>query len=51
MNVDGNDFLKFKIPDGVKKDAGIKTIDEDVSYSVIYLFIILFVFHLTNLSI
>ena len=24
MNVDGNDFLKFKIPDGVKKDADIK---------------------------
>ena len=24
MNVDGNDFLKFKIPDGVKKDADIQ---------------------------
>ena len=37
MNVDENDFLKFKIQDGVKKDANIKTMAED--YFVPYLFI------------
>ena len=51
MNKDGNDFLKLKIPDGVKKDANIKTIAKGMSYFVLYLFSFLFVFHLTNLCI
>ena len=52
MNVNGNEFLKFKIPNGVKKDADIKIMAEDVSYFfLICLFIFLFFSHLTNLSI
>ena len=31
MNVENNEFLKLKIPDGVKKDADIKIMAEDVS--------------------
>ena len=42
MNVDGHDFLNFKIPDGVKKDVDIKTMAEEVSYFVFYLFIFYF---------
>ena len=48
MNVDRNKFLKFKIPDGVKKDADIKIMVEDVSYFFLSC-LLLFFCPLTNL--
>ena len=49
MNIDGNEFMKFKIPDSVK-DANIKKMAKDVSYYFSYLLSFYRFCRMTNLS-